>query len=203
MRRLLRFARNALALFGLAFLLITVTPVVQWWARYLAGPWDDPTGDTLIVLGGSVLEDGNIGASSYWRAVYAFRVWSKEQFKSILIAGGGGGVPIASPIRDFLVFRGVPSEVLRVETKSASTHENALNVAQALAQEPGRKVLMTSDYHMFRAYRAFRKAGLDVAPRPIPDALKQVGCYSCRWPAFLTLSTESAKIVYYWARGWI
>jgi uncharacterized SAM-binding protein YcdF (DUF218 family) len=62
---------------------------------------------------------------------------------------------------------------------------------------------MTSDYHMFRAVRTFRKAGLAVSPRPIPDALKRYGSRLNTWSAFVDETAESVKIVYYAFRGWI
>ena len=65
------------------------------------------------------------------------------------------------------------------------------------------KVLLTSDYHMYRAHRVFAKQGIQVEPRPIPDVLKRGAGWRGRWPAFLDLLTESAKILYYRARGWI
>jgi uncharacterized SAM-binding protein YcdF (DUF218 family) len=84
-----------------------------------------------------------------------------------------------------------------------STHENALRVAELLARVPGRKILLTSDYHMFRAYRAFKKSGLDVLPRPFPDVRKRADGWTGRWPAFLDLILETTKIGYYRVRGWI
>jgi uncharacterized SAM-binding protein YcdF (DUF218 family) len=56
---------------------------------------------------------------------------------------------------------------------------------------------------MFRAQRAFQKAGLRVTPHPIPDVLKQSAEWRGRWPAFLELWVETLKIGYYWARGWL
>jgi len=90
-----------------------------------------------------------------------------------------------------------------VEDAAKSTHENALYVARLLSREAGSKVLMTSEYHMFRAVRTFRKAGLEVSPRPIPDALKRYGNYFKVWSAFVDEANESVKIVYYACRGWI
>jgi uncharacterized SAM-binding protein YcdF (DUF218 family) len=72
-----------------------------------------------------------------------------------------------------------------------------------LRDTPERKVLLTSDYHMFRAFRAFQKAGLNVLSRPIPDARKRAARWLYRWWVFLDLSSETMKIVYYRARGWI
>jgi len=84
-----------------------------------------------------------------------------------------------------------------------STRETALRVRDLVAATLGKKVLMTSDYHMYRAIRVFRKAGIDVAPRPIPDAIKRATRYSGRWAAFSDLVEENVKIAYYLLRGWI
>jgi len=97
----------------------------------------------------------------------------------------------------------VPRNAAEIETQSRSTHQNALYVTELLASVPGRKVLLTSDYHMFRAHRASKKAGLDVLSRPFPDARKRASEWSGRWPAFLDLAVETLKIGYYFARGWI
>ena len=199
-----RLLRSSLACVGLLVVLITVTPLVSWWSRALAGPWEDPNGDVLIVLGGSLLMDGVIGRDSYWRSTYATLAWANGTFHRIIVSGGGS-LPssIAVPMGDFLECRGVPRTAIQVETRSQNTHENALYVKELLTGVPGRKVLLTSDYHMFRAYRAFRKAGLDVQPRPFPDAGKRASTWAGRWPAFLELAEETVKIAYYYLRGWI
>jgi uncharacterized SAM-binding protein YcdF (DUF218 family) len=106
-------------------------------------------------------------------------------------------------MRDFLEAHGVPREAIQIETQSTTTHENALRVAELLAHVPGSKVLLTSDYHMFRAFRAFKKAGLEVLPRPFPDAGKRAVGWAGRWPAFVDLIVEMMKIGYYRVRGWI
>ena len=64
-------------------------------------------------------------------------------------------------------------------------------------------MLLTGDYHMYRAWRAYRKAGLDVAPRPFPHVIKIASCRTCRWQLFVALCRETALIGYYRARGWI
>jgi hypothetical protein len=46
-------------------------------------------------------------------------------------------------------------------------------------------------------------AGLDISPRPIPDAGKQAATLAERWPVFLRLGEETTKVLYYKARGWI
>lgn len=203
--RVLRIAASGCAALGLLFMLVTLTPVVSWWAKAMAGPWEDPTGEILIVLGGSILEDNLMGESSYWRAVYAVLAWREGGFRQVVLSGGGRseGMAIVEPMRDFLVSHGIPRGAIQLETQSTSTHENALYTRALLAGVPGKKVLLTSDYHMFRAHRTFTKAGVDVLPRPFPDAGKRASHLSGRWPAFIQLVGETLKIGYYYARGWI
>lgn len=75
--------------------------------------------------------------------------------------------------------------------------------AALLADEPGRKVLPTRDYHMFRAARAFREAGVDLLPRPFPVVRKRAGQWSARRAIFVEPVVETAKIGYYSLHGWI
>jgi len=123
----------------------------------------------------------------------------------MVISGGSttSGPAVAGLMKSFVACLGVPEASIRIETASTSTRENALNTARLLEHVPGRKVLLTSDYHAYRAYHSFRKAGLDVVPSPFPDALKSVGVWRRRWPAFIELCIEIGKIGYYKARGWI
>ncbi len=198
-----RFVVKFLAAIGVLVLIVCATPLVSWWASKLAGPWDDPKGDVLIVLGGSLLDPGLLGVNSYWRSVYALRAWREGGFHDVFITGGAEKNPISILMADFLTCHGVPASAIHVETRSNSTHENAAFSKPLLDQIPGTKVLLTSDYHMYRSVRAFKKAGIEALPRPFPDARKSGSTWLGRWPAFLTLSSETVKIVYYRWKDWI
>jgi uncharacterized SAM-binding protein YcdF (DUF218 family) len=200
LRRLFRFARNLLAALGALTVLITCTPVLKWWTLELARPWNEPKGDVLIVLVGSTVGDGMLGESSYWRSVYAVRAWRAGGFRKLLLTGGEEG---AGAMRSFLIGQGVPAASIVLETHSGSTRDNACNTKTLLQGERGTLVLMTSDYHMFRAYRAFRKCGVEVTASPLPDALKRQENWWLRWPVFGEVAVETVKAVYYAARGWI
>ena len=197
--RLARGAVVCLAATGLLLLLVTFTPLVAWYARALSGRWLDGGGEVLIALGGGTLDDTTLDPGSYWRAIYARLAWERGGFREIVVAGSG----VAPLMRDFLITHGVPAAAIRVEDASGSTRQNALYVKRLLAGVPGRKVLVTSDYHMFRARRAFEKAGLHVIPDPFPDALKGYNHRENRWGIFLNLCRETVKIGYYWIKGWI
>jgi len=164
----------------------------------LSREWHPPKGDILIVLAADAADENTIGGQSYWRAVYAIWAWRAGTFRRIIVSGGGRPAP-ALPTRAFLIAHGIPSEAILVETVSTTTRENALQVARILQGEPGRLILLTSDYHSFRATRVFRRAGLAVFPSPAPDALKGAGQWRHRWTVFLQLAEETMKIMGY---GW-
>lgn len=200
LHRLYAALRGALALLGVMLLVVTVTPVGNWYVRTLAGPWNDPDGEILILLGADDPNDGYIGAATYWRSVYGARAWREGHFRTIVVCGGLG---IAESMRDFLVFEHVPADKIVLENHSDSTRENALFAATLLKNMPGRKVLLTSDFHMYRSIRAFQKAGVEAEPRPIPYALKFGSDWTQRWQVFVGLMLETAKIAAYRLRGWI
>jgi uncharacterized SAM-binding protein YcdF (DUF218 family) len=194
-----RMVSRLCASIGLAFLLVTCTPLVSWYGGMLAGQWNDPEGDTLIVLGGGDLADGFPSENTVLRCLYAVRAYQDGHFRKIVVSG----YRIGGHMRNVLVSEGVPAAAIVTDDESRSTRENALQAARLLSGDKGSKVLLTSDYHMLRARGAFRKAGLDVLPRPIPDARKRATHWIRRWPTALDEAVETVKIVYYSARGWI
>jgi uncharacterized SAM-binding protein YcdF (DUF218 family) len=200
-----RITANCFALFGLLVALVTATPLVSWISDWLARPWTAPHGDVLVVLSGSALPDGTIGLSSYWRCIYAARVFREGGFQRVFITGGSvsGETPISVSMQRLMIDLGVPADSISVETSSISTHENGIHSVPMLLRMPGKKVLLTSDYHMFRSRRVFRNAGLDLPGWPFPDAGKRAAHWDGRWPAFLEVSLELLKIVDYKIHGWI
>lgn len=188
----------ALAFIGLLFIIVVATPIDKWWAHALSGSIDQPHGDILILLSAANDDDGTMSYSSYWRARYALRAWQAGDFKTIVISGGEGG-----GIRDFLIAEGVPAAAIVDDWQSNSTRENAIDTAQLTEAMAGKKVLLTSDFHMFRALRVFRKVGLNVTPYAIPDVMKISDSWYGRISGFQRLTVETVKIGYYKLRGWI
>lgn len=187
-------------------LVIHFTPLTTRYARFLAGDWTDSPGDTLIVLACEIESDGVLGPGTYLRTLYALRAYREHPFRTIITSGRGfskSAPTMAGAMRDFLVSNGVPAGIIRVEDRAGSTRENALFVKDVLPPSPGTIVLMTSDYHMFRARRTFEKAGIHVVPRPLPDVLKRSNHLEYRWVTFWTLVTETAKIGYYGLSRWL
>jgi uncharacterized SAM-binding protein YcdF (DUF218 family) len=183
---------------GLITVLVILTPVDAWWAHAYSGPMEQPKGEVLILLSAANDDKGLISFSSYWRARYALLAWQSGGFQKIVISGGGG-----PGIVDFLIAEGIPREKIIAEWQSTTTRENAVNTGLLVQGMPGRKVLLTSDFHMYRAARAFRKLGIDVTPEPIPDVSKSAEHWNARFAGFETMLLESAKIADYKMHGWI
>jgi len=196
--RLLHFLWLLTGYLGLLLIAVTTLPLLQYWTAALSTPWGDENGDVLIVLGGDIVAPGMIGMSSYWRSFYTVRAWRTGHYHSIILTGKD----IASLMRDCITSQGVPPQVVLLENASQSTRENALYVTALLRGDARRKVLLTSDFHMRRALSAFRKAGIEASPLPIPDAHKRLGDWTQRWGIFWMLLEETAKVVYYKAHGW-
>jgi uncharacterized SAM-binding protein YcdF (DUF218 family) len=203
--RLPAMARRALMLAGTLLLAITFTPMVQWTASRLGAAWGDPEGDVLVVLGAETVQYPGfpsgmiIGESTYWRVLHAIYVWRQGHFRTMLVCGRGS----AATVKPILIAYGVPEAAILVEDRSTHTRENALYAKPILAGLPGRVVLITSDYHMYRARRCFAREGIAVIPQPSPDVLKRCRSWTSRWPAFWMVAGELAKIAWYRARGWI
>lgn len=193
-----RWLRNLLAALGLLVVIVGSTPLVAWWAHAYAGSIDQPKGDVLIVLSAASDDNGGISYSSYWRARLALVAWQTGGFKKIIVSGGGG-----PGILNYMVSEGIPREAIVAEWGSTTTRENGMAIARMVAGMPGKKVLLTSDSHMFRAIRVFRKLGVDATPMAVPDVLHWTENWTGRFTGFLMMVEETAKIVDYKLHGWI
>jgi uncharacterized SAM-binding protein YcdF (DUF218 family) len=197
-RRLYRAILRLFTVIGVITILTISTPLVHWWAIATCGPIEQPKGDILIVLSAARDQGGGMSFSSYWRARQAVDAWKGGGFSKIVISGAG--VPA---IDQYLVAEGVPTESIIVEGASTSTRQNANNTARLIQNIPGKRVLLTSDFHMFRALRTFRKAGVEAAPMAVPDAIRGSKGWAGRFSALQNLVIENFKIVVYAIRGWI
>src|SRR5687768_17532424 len=144
-RRLIGVVVCSLATLGATAAIVTLTPIVAWYGAQLAGPWNDPDGEILVVLGGSAEDDGSMGESSFRRSLYAAHAFRQGSFRHVVISGGGiNGHTVAESMRNYLSCRGIPAEAIHTEPHSQSTRENALYTKGILSGLVGRKVLLTS-----------------------------------------------------------
>jgi uncharacterized SAM-binding protein YcdF (DUF218 family) len=169
--RLSLFATVASLVFGyVSFLLVSyVCYAFGYGLLTRAGP-----ADFVIVLGAGLRPDGGIPPLLASRLDRGRQVWAALDrraaaagvFRPVLILSGGKGdderLPEAAAMAAYLTGRGVPAGQLMVEDQSRSTEENLL-FSQAMLEQlrPGaRAVIVTSDFHAFRAALIARRIGL-------------------------------------------
>lgn len=201
-RRVWAVFSQVAAVFFAFYLFITFTPVLRPWLFWLSTPWGGEVPEVVLVLGGDEQAPGLIGYSTYLRLHYAAKFWRTGQIKRFVLSGGpSGGRPLAEAMAEFLRGYGVPSEAMVLEDRSHSTWENIGNSKALLDALPGRKALLTSDYHMRRAIAVCRRQGLQIEPLTVPEGEKRLQAPLQRWPLLLTLGTETGKLIWYRAAG--
>ncbi|MDV2996203.1 MAG: hypothetical protein N4J56_005857 [Chroococcidiopsis sp. SAG 2025] len=114
--------------------------------------------DAIVILGrGAYMRKS--------RVEVAADLWKSKRAPLIFASGAGDGADIVNMLKT----EGVPKSVLKAESCSQTTEENALFTA-AMLQPMGVKriVLITDSPHMMRSLLTFRSLGFTVFPRPTP-----------------------------------
>jgi uncharacterized SAM-binding protein YcdF (DUF218 family) len=123
--------------------------------------------DVVIVLGAGIRNE-QPGLVLAGRLDKAAEYHKKNPEAVIVVCGGlGAGETIAEAavMKRYLTEKGVPKEQILLEDRSATTYENLKFAAELLDGHFPRDfsysaVLITSDFHMFRAVRIAKQAGI-------------------------------------------
>ena len=176
----------------------------------------DPTphegADAIVVLAGAVSPSSPgrpyaLPAEDTYRRV-RHAAWLFHHWKPLPILVSGEN-PTADTMRHVLESEGVPRPMIWVESRSTSTHENALYSAEILRTHGAvRIVLVVEASSMPRASRSFRKTGLVVVPSPV-----RYTQLSWDWSDWLPgwdpirangeMIHELGGLLWYKLRGWI
>lgn len=124
----------------------------------------------IVVLGAKVLPDGVPSPALVARVERALALRTDE-----LVLFSGGGAPATEALAAFRLAQtlGLPPEAGMLEERSRSTFENARFSAELLAHRGiDEVVLVTDDFHAYRATAHFRRAGLRVISTPVRRSLR-------------------------------
>ncbi|MCL2372509.1 MAG: YdcF family protein [Defluviitaleaceae bacterium] len=126
--------------------------------------------DVVIVLGAGVRGE-SVTRPLARRLDTAFYYWQRNQDAYIIVTGGLGSratITEAEAMARYLERRGMPRSRILLEEYSTSTYEN-LKFAQQILNEHFQggfeAVLVTNDFHIFRAVQTARSLGLSVNRR--------------------------------------
>ena len=184
--------------------------------------FDAGSEQAVVILGGGGLtytDEGysvqSLSDSSILRTLEGLRIYHLLDKPWIVVSGGaspGSGLTRAESetMNDLLLDLGVPADRIMVETRSADTHDQAINVPPLLqAQGASSFVLVTSTSHLRRAMLSFEAAGLNPTPGPAPERsatqpdppplLPDLGSLDASRRAL----REWIGLLYYTLRGWV
>ncbi len=127
--------------------------------------------DAGIVLGGMIAYDPTFVRPQFDQAVdrimQAVSLYKDGKIRRIFLSGGSGSIiekdVLESVIlKDYLLKLGIPDTSIVIEKYSKNTRENATFAKPILdsLNKNGRYLLITSAFHMPRAIRCFKKAGI-------------------------------------------
>lgn len=199
---------HILAAIGALVLLITFTPIVPGIVQLTEPDWYGGNGEVLVVLGGSMLVSGTgpqatLGYDTYLRSTYAAWILQSEKFQYVVVTGAGG---LAEGMARLLVQNGVDPHSILTERNAESTYQNAIFTRRILqAQYQGRPlppvVVLTSDYHAWRALLTFHHCGFRAQAIPIPDLIKRSSLRTFRLTGTQYLLSEWIKDAFYLLSG--
>jgi len=139
--------------------------------------------DVGIILTGGMIANKQSTESEIFvdktadRFIQPLRLYKMGKLKKILISGGNTDISFmrqdvadeTMKVAQLLEELGVRKEDIILERKAKNTHENALNSAKILKNNPqygNRFILFTSAFHVRRAEGCFLKAGIKATPFP-------------------------------------
>lgn len=143
----------------------------------------EPRPDVIVVLGCRIYTSGRPSAPARRRAAAAAAAYHEGVAPLVLASGGRrwGAQIEASSLREELLRGGVPASAIIEELWSLTTVENAIYTAAILRRIGAeRAALVTCAWHMPRALRNFRGAGVDVVAT-LPAAADRPGLFRRVW----------------------
>lgn len=179
-----------------------------------------PTADAIVVLGGSTA-NGRLNwfepynsATAVSRVDAAAVLYKAGRAPLIVVSGAAleGKTSEAQMMANTLKQEDIPESALILESRSYTTHENAVYTAAELRQRNiDRILLVTSALHMPRAMAVFRKQGVSAIASPAPPQIVVPNDprFSFWQPSMRALAAsrsivkEYVGLLVYWLRGWI
>ncbi len=121
--------------------------------------------DAIIVLGAQVKPDRTLSVQLTWRMDAAAEAYERKNVPIVVCGAQGPDEPCteAEAMREYLLEKGIPDEIIMTDPNSFNTNENLKNAQELLKGFPNiRNVLIvTSDYHVPRSLAIARDLGFE------------------------------------------
>ena len=189
----------ALAIFSLPTGALLVRPLEQ----AISAPAElPPRIDGIITLAGALdptltQEYGRPQLNGDAERVTEFVALARTYPEAKLVFAGDSGflaperINEAEVMRRFLLGQGFDPARVTFESKSRNTHESAAYTYALLQPKPGESwLLITSAFHMSRAYATFRKSGWDIIAYPVSYRLPPTFSFNERGYGLIRLAVH-------------
>ncbi|MBQ8431632.1 MAG: YdcF family protein [Clostridia bacterium] len=132
--------------------------------------------DCIVVLGCKVHDDGRLSNRLRDRVNTGVEVWNTGISEILLMSGDARFEDYNEvvPMRDFAIAQGVPAEAVMIDPYGLSTYESLFRM---LEQYQGKRiVIVTQEYHLYRALYIADKLGYDAygVAAPLSNDPKQL-----------------------------
>lgn len=122
-----------------------------------------PGADYVIVLGAQMKKNGPSRALQY--RLDAAIAYADENPDAVIIVSGGQGpdehISEAQGMYDYLIEQGISPERIIKEDKSKNTVQNLVFSAEYLEEDKENVVIVSNNFHVFRAVKIAKKAGYE------------------------------------------
>lgn len=162
---------SPLALAGALLGIGTVLLMCIWFARMIAAtkPAREPSDADVAIVLGCAVKGGRPSATLACRLDKAYGLWARHPGMRLIVSGGisdPSEQSEAAVMATHLADAGIPIEQVFLEERALNTEEN-LAYSLALIERMDAMsgiVLVTSDYHMWRARTIARSHGIEAIP---------------------------------------
>jgi uncharacterized SAM-binding protein YcdF (DUF218 family) len=194
----LRAAARALGAAAVgAYLLCAFTPAAGIAYRAASTPAELRPAEAIVVLGAGVTPDGMLSGNSLRRTVYGVRLFRDGLAPRLVLLGAKHDGVVEAEVRARLAVElGVPAAAIDVEPGGNTTRAEATLVARRLGGRAATVLLVTNGHHMRRARVVFERAGMVVAPAPVPEDSSRVEQPQHRVSLALSLVQEMVALAY-------
>ncbi|EAC8326318.1 YdcF family protein [Listeria monocytogenes] len=160
-----RLKRISIILIAIGFIYLLIVAAFMF-SGTRAKPSDNA--DTVLILGAKVNGDPAEPAEVLKERLDAAVTYLNENPTMQVVVSGGQGedesASEASVMEEYLVNKGITRSRIKIEDKSRRTEENIKYSKGKF--NLGKIVIVTSDYHMYRALMLAKRQGLDASGLP-------------------------------------
>lgn len=212
-RRFIRLSLIVILVYGIIF----YTPFIWFLAEPLKIQDIPQKTDAIVVFAGGVGESGKPGQGYEERVQYAVELYEQKYAENLIFSSGYMHVYKEPLIMKALaVSLGIPENAIFLECEAKNTYEN-VKFSKGILERNGwnKIILVSSPYHMRRAYLVFRKVAKEIKVSYTPLPRSPFYLHENRntqgrriWQRvnleqIKALLHEYLGILYYWYKGWV